>query len=86
MQQLSLKYKSSILWIRKQISEYNIGEKVHNPRETNLVCDATFCGKKKDKLGTLVFKDIESKEIIIWKHIESETVKEYVYLKNELQT
>ena len=36
------------------------------------------------KLGTLVFKDVESKEIIIWKHIDSETVKEYIYLKNEL--
>ena len=36
------------------------------------------------KLGTLVFKDNESKEILIWKHIESETIKDYRYLKEEL--
>jgi len=44
----------------------------------------TFYGKRKDKLGTLVFKDNESKEILIWKHIESEIVKDYRYLKEEL--
>ncbi len=49
-----------------------------------MVCDATFYSKRKDKLGTLAFKDVESKEIVIWKHIESETVKEYIYLKNSL--
>ena len=43
-----------------------------------------FYGKRKDKLGTLVFKDNESKEILIWKHIESELVKDYKYLKDEL--
>lgn len=40
--------------------------------------------KKKDILCTLVFKDVSSKEIIIWKHIQSETVKKYINLKNEL--
>ncbi|PHS57847.1 MAG: hypothetical protein COB17_05160 [Sulfurimonas sp.] len=59
-------------------------EKVHNPRVVNLVCDATFYSKRKDKLGTLVFKDFESKEILIWKHIESEIVQDYRYLKEEL--
>lgn len=47
---------------------------------------ATFYGKRKDKLGTLVFKDNEAKEILIWKHIESETVQDYRYLKEELLT
>lgn len=45
---------------------------------------ATFYGKRKDKLGTLVFKDVKSREILIWKHIESETIKDYKYLKEEL--
>ncbi len=40
--------------------------------------------EKKDKLGTLVFKDNESKEILTWKHIESGLVKDYKYLKEEL--
>ena len=68
----------------KQRDEYIIEDKVHNPREINLVCDATFYGKRKDKLGTLVFKDVESKEILIWKHVQSELVQDYKYLKEEL--
>ena len=60
------------------------GEKIHNPRAINLVCDTTFYGKRKDKLGTLVFKDVESKEIVISKHIESETINDYKYLKDIL--
>jgi hypothetical protein len=68
----------------KQRDEYIIDGKVHNPRAVNLVCDATFYGKRRDKLGTLVFKDVDSKEILIWKHIKRETVKDYIYLKEEL--
>ena len=52
------------LWIRKQIFEYEPAEKVHHPRAVVIVCDATFYGKKKDKLGTLVFKDILSKRYL----------------------
>jgi hypothetical protein len=48
-------YKHSIPWIRKQIFEYEPVKKTHNPRAVVIVCDATFYGKKKDKLGTLVF-------------------------------
>ena len=32
----------------------------------------------------MVFKDNEPKEILIWKHIESELIKDYKYLKDEL--
>ena len=64
----------------KQRDEYIVECKEHNPRPVNLICDATFYGKRKDKLGTLVFKDNESKEILIWKHIQSEVVKDYRYL------
>ncbi len=82
--QLSVKYSRSISWIVKQRDEYIVDIKAHNPRAVNLVCDATFYGKRKEKLGSLVFKDVESKEILIWKHIESETVQDYRYLKEEL--
>jgi hypothetical protein len=64
-------------WIRKQILEYEPVEKTHQPREVVIVCDATFYGNRKDKLGTLVFKDIISKEILAWKHIDSELVVDY---------
>ena len=83
LKQLSVKYAKSISWIVKQRDEYIVDIKVYNPRPVNLVCDATFYGKRRDKLGTLVFKDIESKEILIWKHIESEIVQDYRYLKEE---
>jgi len=63
--------------------DYETPEKVHAPRTVVLVCDATFYGKRKDKLGTLVFKDITETEALIWKHIDSETVADY---KQLLQT
>lgn len=49
-----------------------------------MVCDATFYGKRKDKLGTLVFKDADTKEVLIWKHIQSEKILDYKYLLQEL--
>ena len=51
LKQLSVKYSKSISWIVKQRDEYIVDIKVHNPRAVNLVCDATFYGKRKDKLG-----------------------------------
>ena len=50
----------------------------------NLICDATFYGKRRDKLETLVFQDHDTKEILIWKHIETEKVADYKYLLKEL--
>ena len=58
--------------------------KIHNPRAVNLICDATFYGKRKDKLGTLVFMDSITHEILIWKHIQTEKVDDYKYLLIEL--
>jgi len=74
----------TIRWVIKQRDEYIVDIKIHKPRAVNLICDATFYGKRKDKLDTLVFKDNESKEILIWKHIESEIIQDYKYLKKEL--
>jgi len=48
------------------------------------VYDATFYGKRKDKLGTLVFKDDITKEILLTKHIESELSADYNLLLNQL--
>ena len=81
---MACEYKRSISWVQKQIFEYEAAYKIHNPRAVNLVCDATFYGKRKDKLGTLVFKDSITKEILLWKHIQSETIKDYKYLLTEL--
>ncbi len=84
LNQLSSEYKRSIPWIRKQIFEYEPPFNTYAPREVIVVADATFFGRRRYKFGVLVYKDILSKEILIWKHIESETVKDYNYLKHEL--
>lgn len=73
-------------WIRKQIFEYKPPYQTFNPRVVTIVADATFFGKRKDKLGVLVFKDVITNNIIIWKHIESEKLQEYVCLKDELKS
>jgi len=65
---LAAKYHKNISWIQKQIFVYEPIYKIHNPRAVNLICDAIFHGKRRDKLGTLVFKDSITKEILIWKH------------------
>jgi hypothetical protein len=81
---LAQDHKKSIPWIRDKIFDYEPPEQTYNPRPVVIVCDATFYGKRKDKLGTLVFKDITSNEILIWKHIESETVEDYKQLLHYL--
>jgi len=73
------------MWIKQQINSYTPAKKVHNPRPITLVCDATFYAKRKDKLGTLVFLDSTQKEVLLWKRIQSETVKEYKDLKQQLE-
>ncbi|MFT5661906.1 MAG: hypothetical protein ACI9TV_002554 [Sulfurimonas sp.] len=84
LKQLSSKYKRSIPWVRKQIYEYEPTYNTFIPRAVTIVADATFFGKRKDKFGVLVFKDVLTNRILIWKHIESEKLIEYIYLKDEL--
>jgi len=71
--------KSKYLYY-KGIGKYEPVEKIHNPRAVVIVCDATFYGKRKDKIETLVFKDIFSKEVLLWKHVQSELGKDYKQL------
>jgi len=50
-----------------------------------LICDATFYGKRRDKLGTLVFKDSIDKEILIWNISKVRLSKIIsIYLQNSL--
>lgn len=84
MKQLSKKYQRSIPWIRKQIFEYEPQYHTYHPRAVTVIADATFFGKKRDKFGVLVFRDSISGEILIWKHIETEQIKDYKYLIDEL--
>lgn len=84
MRQLSEKYQCSIPWIRKKIFEYEPSYNTYQPRALTVIADATFFGKKRDKFGVLVFKDALTNKILIWKHIETEQIKDYKYLIDEL--
>ena len=81
---LAEEYKRNPRWVQKQIFEYEPEIRIHKPRAIVLVCDATFYGKRRDKLGTLVFKDNITKEILLTKHIESELSSDYKLLLNQL--
>lgn len=48
------------------------------------MCDTTFYGKRKDKLGTVVFYDTIENEVLLWKHVESEKVKYYKDILSKL--
>lgn len=54
------------------------------PGTVTLVADATFFGRRSDKLGTLVFKDVLADKIVASKHIDTETANDYRQLTQEL--
>ena len=84
LKQLSHKYDRSIPWIKKQLDAFEPEARHINPSAITIVADATFYGKKSDRLGTLVFKDVLNDKIVACKHIESETANDYKQLADEL--
>lgn len=48
------------------------------PGTVNLICDATFFRKRKDKDGLLIFSDSNTGRVLWFKFIESETKSEYL--------
>ena len=56
-----------------------------NPEAITIVADATFFGRRSDRLGTLVFKDVLSGKIVANKHIEREHADDYKHLIDELK-
>jgi hypothetical protein len=54
------------------------------PNAITIVADATFFGRRSDRLGTLVFKDVISDKIVANKHIERENADDYKQLIDEL--
>ncbi len=80
LKQHSIKYYKSIPWIKKYLDEYLPEEIKISPSKVIIITDATFFGKRKDKMGTLVFKDVIANKIIASKHIQNETVDVYKQL------
>lgn len=84
LKQLSLKYDRSIPWIKKQLDAFEPQARDINPSTITIVADATFYGRKSDRLGTLVFKDVLNNKIVACKHIDTETANDYKQLVEEL--
>lgn len=70
----------SIPWIKKYLDEYEPDKIKTTPQKVIIVADATFFGKKKDRMGTLVFKDVLNNKMLASKHIQNETVEDYKQL------
>ena len=77
-------YGKTKKWAYNQIHSYEVDKKEHKPRAVTLVCDTTFYGKRKDKLGTIVFYDTIEDEVLLWKHVDSEKSKYYKEMLQEL--
>jgi hypothetical protein len=63
---------------------YEPPERLSHPRVVTIAADATFFGRKRDRLGTLVFMDTLSGKIIASKHIEIESAEDYRQLLGQL--
>ena len=50
-----------------------------------MVLDATFFGKREDKFGLIIAKDIHTREAVSYHFIESETNEEYSALKKDIE-
>ena len=81
---MAVKYNKSERWIREQIHQYEPSINTKVGREVVLVLDATFFGKREDKFGLIIAKDIKRKEIVSYHFIESETNIEYIRLKYDI--
>ena len=62
---------------RKILDQFEVKIPTILPTKINLVCDATFFRKRKDKDGLLIFFDSMSEKVIWYKFIQSETKAEY---------
>jgi hypothetical protein len=85
LQELSRKYHHDREWIQAQIRQYQPKHIAPTPQEVTLVIDATFFGKRTDQFGMLVAKDTFSGEPIWYHFIQTESLKEYAYMKQELR-
>ena len=82
---MAAKYQVSLPTIRSWISQYTPTKTPLTPRDIILVADATFFGKRTDKFGVLVFKDAITSKVLCWRYIQTETVQDYVVLKQDLE-
>lgn len=83
VEQLASKHNRSIHWIRKELRAYKLSPPAIAPREMVAVMDCTFFGQK---TGYLVVRDPHRRENVYWSEIESETLDEYRYARDTLES
>ena len=77
MVELSKKYAYSREWIQDKLHHFSPNIKTSKPRAVTVVIDATYFGKRRDKLGLIVAKDVSLKEPIAYNFIVTETKDVY---------
>jgi len=77
LRELSVKYGRSREWIQDKIHHYIPKINTRKPRAVTVVIDATYFGKRRDKLGLIVAKDVYLKEPVAYNFIAFETKEVY---------
>ena len=85
LNELAAKYNHSRQWIQDQIHTYQPQTYKRIPREVVLVLDATFFGKRIDKFGLIVAKDVLTLEVISYHFIRTESLMEYKDLRQTIE-
>lgn len=83
---MAAKYNHSRQWIQKKIHIYQPPINQRVPREVILVMDATFFGKRIDKFGLIIAKDVITLEPVSYHFIRTESIKEYKRLRYDIET
>ena len=84
LEELSKKYHHSRVWIQDKIHHFSPEIKTRKPRAVTVVIDATYFGKRRDKLGLIVAKDVLLKEPIAYNFIVTETKEVYRDLMTQI--
>lgn len=83
--ELAQKQKRSERWVRQEINAYQAQIHPLMPRSVTLVMDATFFGKRRDKFGVLVAKDVLTSRVITYQFIPTEKKDDYTSMVGLLQ-
>lgn len=83
---MAAKYYHSRQWIQEKIHTYQPHINQRIPREVILVLDATFFGKRIDKFGLIIAKDVITLEPVSYHFITTESITEYKRLRLDIET
>ncbi len=85
LEELANKYAHLRVWIQNRIHSFSPEIYPREGRAITAVVDATFFGKRKDKLGLIVAKDAKKREMIAYNFIATETKEVYRDLLSQIK-